>query len=260
LYFTFYIDQFFLEQLLVGTLLLALARDLRRSLVPWRNILAGSLANAGIVTFLVWKRLLFLSPVGLLAAGAITAVPHSLRSLISQIRMLLILTVCFGGLMSATLALSDLPWTVSAVLSGLLIGAAGRQLMHQRGQAGLVTVHLCSGEKQETVKALIDTGNQLSEPCTGRPVSILDASCAGTLLEKDWEKQRGFFLIPYHSIGQERGLLQGVTIDRMMIEDGRRPVTEVDHPLVAIYQGYVSAQRSYQMILHPEHAALNRME
>ena len=49
---------------------------------------------------------------------------------------------------------------------------------------------------------LVDTGNQLTEPLTGRAVSILSPGQAEKLLTAGWETERGMCLIPYHSIGK----------------------------------------------------------
>lgn len=61
---------------------------------------------------------------------------------------------------------------------------------------------------------LVDTGNQLTEPLTGRAVSILSPGQAEKLLTAGWETERGMCLIPYHSIGKS-GWMKAVIADRM---------------------------------------------
>ena len=88
---------------------------------------------------------------------------------------------------------------------------------------------------------------------TGNAVSILASSEAKKLLEEGWERERGFFLIPYHSLGRERAWMRGVSIDDMKVEQEGR-ITEAKHVVLAIYEGQISSAGRYQMILHPEHA------
>jgi sigma-E processing peptidase SpoIIGA len=119
----------------------------------------------------------------------------------------------------------------------------------------LVPVRLLWNGKSAEVTALIDTGNHLTEPLTGRPVSIIAGEIAEKLMEERQIQQQGCFLIPYHSIGVEKGYLQGVTIDRMEI--GKQgTITTINKPVLAIYKGKISAEGQYEMILHPLHAAL----
>ena len=55
-------------------------------------------------------------------------------------------------------------------------------------------------------------------------------------------------MIPYHSIGKERGLLEGYEIDEIVVKGhtGRKQFEKV---IVAVYKGKVSGKGSYQMIL-----------
>ena len=99
---------------------------------------------------------------------------------------------------------------------------------------------------------MIDTGNRLQEPLTGRAVSIVEAAAARRLLGETWEQRRGFYLIPYHSIGTSQGWLRGVTIDSMAVKlPGGTAV--IKRPVMAIYEGQVSTREQFQMILHPLH-------
>lgn len=259
MYLEFYIDQFFLEHFLTGCLLLDVTAALGKTRVSWRRIAAGSLINAALTTFLLCKNLSGWSFMGIIFAGGITFFNRKRKDLMKHVLLLLLVTVCFGGALEALLAIWGLPMLAGTVLAAAFVRLAGRRLERLMKLEGTVTVRLQWKEQTEEVCGLIDSGNHLKEPLTGKPVSIIDADSAQKLLGKDWEGRRGFFLIPYHSIGTEKGWLQGVTIDRMCIlAAGEEAV--IDGPVLAIYKGHVSAEAQYQMILHPLHTALKKMK
>lgn len=64
------------------------------------------------------------------------------------------------------------------------------------------------GREYET-EALVDTGNRLRDPVTGKPVSILSEKAAEALAVDVWKKEEakvsGFWYIPYHSVGKSEG-------------------------------------------------------
>ena len=97
--------------------------------------------------------------------------------------------------------------------------------------------------------ALIDTGNGLREPVSGRSVSILE--------EEVFQKMKEHLLpekmkvIPYHSVGKAHGIMMGMEVSNIKIrtDDGEK---ELPEGILAMYQGKLSKSGSYQMILSPE--------
>ncbi len=260
MYYEFYIDQFFLEHLLTGCLLFALTVRLRREQVRWRRLLAASALNAALMTLLVCLGWPGWYAVPMLAGGAAVFAGKPLRRFLGGMAMLLPVTVCFGGTLEALLALFGLPVMAATVTAAFLLDVAGICLRSRSVRlGGLVTVRLEWEEHTQTLRGMVDTGNRLREPLTGRPVSIVDERMVCQLLGEGWEHRRGFYLIPYHSIGTKRGWMRGVTVDRMVVEEADG-VTTVSRPVLAIYQGRVSAGGQYQMILHPLHLTSGKKE
>ena len=99
------------------------------------------------------------------------------------------------------------------------------------------------------VSALIDTGNGLVEPFSKKPVAILDADKWEGM--KKWMKPEKYKVIPYHSIGKDKGIMEGYEIDTMRVKgnDGEK---QYDKVVVTVFKGKVSGDGSYQMILPPE--------
>ena len=93
--------------------------------------------------------------------------------------------------------------------------------------------------------ALLDTGNHLTEPISGKPVSILWGEAAKGLSDGTG----GIFCVPFRTIGEENGILYAVRGSRMEIQmdDWRK---RIEHPYIAISQKPLSQNGSYQMLLN----------
>ncbi|MCB6365196.1 sigma-E processing peptidase SpoIIGA [Intestinibacillus massiliensis] len=129
---------------------------------------------------------------------------------------------------------------ISYVLSGLLFrGAAKHGAAHQTAEQ----VEIGLEGRRERFSLLYDTGNDLSDPLTGRPVVVLerraaarllpqellfvctglaDGDCAG-LLPRIPEPWRGRFrLLPYRSLGNAGGMLLMLRPDTVQRQGGAR--------------------------------------
>ena len=108
-------------------------------------------------------------------------------------------------------------------------------------------VSIYFGKEDISVRALYDTGNSLREPYLGRPVSILERRSEERILDRELEK--GYYEIPYHSIGHD-GVLKVVKATKMHIT-GDVDIW-VQNPIIAISDEVISVEDQYQMILSPE--------
>ncbi len=258
MYFEFYIDQFFVEQFITEYLLLSLAGMLCRGSPAWSRLLSGSLAGAaGMTIFVCMGRpcLYFLS---FLTAAALALWRRELRREWRYNRncmlWLLAVTICFGGVFTALRQLLPFPVMTCAGLAFAVSYVVLRSVTHQFRTAEQQTVVTLFWEGRSVVlDGFLDTGNQLTEPVTGYPVSVASQEALAGLLTEAWEEKRGFCLIPYHSLGASDGWMRGVTLDEMQVTM-RKKCKVISRPLIALYDGQVSARREYQILLHPEHA------
>lgn len=147
----------------------------------------------------------------------------------------------------------DVPFHVIAaacaltyVLSGFLFHGA---VKHGAVQKTSEQVEVTLGERRECFSLLYDTGNDLSDPITGRPVLILErraaarllpnellfvctalenSNCAGLLsrIPEPWRAR--FRLLPYRSLGNAGGMLLMLRPDIVKRQGG------------AVYDAYVA--------------------
>ena len=125
------------------------------------------------------------------------------------------------------------------------------------------------GGNEISLKGLIDTGNSLYDPITNFPVIVVEYSAIRDIIP---EKIRSLFeenrednleeiyskvkvagwmsklrLIPFTSLGREKGMLLGFKADKVTIKD-----KEVRDIIIAIYSKPLSQNGEYKALLNPE--------
>lgn len=131
-------------------------------------------------------------------------------------------------------------------LSALLLSAGERQLRHRKREESVKLTIFESG-RTETVLAMVDTGNTLYDPLTGRPCIVLISAAVEGVIPRDIlefsEKgsldpsmlsdagRRRIRLIPTESLGGKR-LLVGYMPKRLILEGGTENERGVDAVLV----------------------------
>ena len=100
--------------------------------------------------------------------------------------------------------------------------------------------------------ALIDSGNSLFEPVSGKPVCVVGRAVFDELWERDEE---GFRAVPYHSIGKKHGILPGYLLPELVLETGGMKYRFTD-VYVAVSHEKISAAdsagaESVNMIINP---------
>lgn len=134
-----------------------------------------------------------------------------------------------------------------------------------------VPVIICFGEARLPVQALVDTGNQLRDSLTQKPVMVTEYEVLKPLLppqiQENFERNpepnleslvaslRGtpwasrFRLLPYASVGRERGILLGFRPDAIIVVAEEKPV-KVRDVVIGIYPRRLSPTGEYRALLH----------
>lgn len=196
---------------------------------------------------------------GILSGCAMLFTAFPIRSLEAFVKMegrLLLYSMAVGGglLFFMRLLQAARGWMASVfgILGvGLLLYLMFARFISskRKDSARLYEVVLIRKERSAAVLALLDSGNSLREPISGKPVCIVEKG----ILEKLWEPEetQGFRAIPYHSVGCSKGILRGFLLPTLLVEteEGRASFTEV---YVAAAGEALSKTGEYQMLLQPE--------
>ena len=265
MYYEVYADSLFLLSFTMNLyLLLLLDRSLHHTATGWRLVLGAAAGGAGyVLAFLIP----FGGPVGktlflvlALNGGILYGVyrPSTFRAFLRLWELALRYCLLFGGVFFL-LANHVKVFRENRVPAAGLLACAGLLYLFTRGweerkekeRAGPCEAVLKSGTgRSVTVKAIVDTGNCLREPISGRPVSVLDR----TMFEELWdekEKPEGFRVVPYRSVGCENGILAAYEVPEMLIrQDGFQ--WSCKKVYVGLNEGRAASMGDYGMLIHPE--------
>lgn len=117
-----------------------------------------------------------------------------------------------------------------------------------------VEVRVIIGMLEVDLKGMVDTGNFLLDPTTGKPVSLISLETIKKLIpEIDQINQGKIHWIPYQAVGQTEGMLLGIVPDRVVILDENNGPRRTDF-LLAVYKGTFHTGwdgEKIDLLLHP---------
>ena len=227
MHYELYVDSLFLVNFVMNLYLLLLVDRNTFRTATRRRLLLG--AAAGGVLGIV----LLLLPGPVLVKGALAAVAGTVgmifltfpvrgfKMFLRILEKLLLYSFCMGG---AILFLIRCIPGLRDFLTGIfgILGAGGLTFLflgrfRERKEQADCICHaelICGGEHLQ-VTALLDSGNSLVEPISGKPVCIVSEHILEGLRPK---LSPGVRVVPYHSIGKRKGILEGYLLPELVLE------------------------------------------
>lgn len=262
MHYVIYPDTLFLENLLCNLLFLVFVKVLFFRTLSWRRLVvtgtAVALCNTLVsILFFRWGMLLQMAalfPAAGLMISCCFPLKDGRRILYLLYQMILWTLVLGGGIQVAKQWLSVNGWEMLLSVGILLMifGMLERIFrIYRKQEDGMREVVLYWKEQSCHIRGFVDTGNSLKDPISGKPVSIVTAE-AWELLTKNLEPE-AYFLIPYHTIGNPHGILQGVQIDYMVISKGNDSRI-YEKPMIGITDQPFSGIFQYSILLHSHYA------
>lgn len=263
MYYEIYMDALFLVNFVMNLYLLLLT-DLAAGRTATRlRLAAGALLGAAVYCLCLIA--VYVPPWLKMAGGTVLASalmvkitfrPVNMRSCMRLTESLAGYSFLMGGILLALMRYVE-GFTDRTVGMAGIMGAGGIAYLavtfllerRRKEKQGFCRVTLVEGENSVEVDALIDTGNGLTEPISGKPVSVVGQS----VLEKLWPQglPEVYRAIPYHSVGCEHGIMKGYLAGKMIIENQGLQNT-VCQVYLGVGENKISASGSYGMILNPQ--------
>lgn len=259
MHFEVYADSFLVLQFVMNCYLLGLVNRMLRQSISRKRILCGALGGAILSLFPFLLPLKLIYCVGLsfflsvLCMAVVTFHTYGGKSILLLLEKFSVSTMLLGGGLMVLLRIlpkrGDSFLRVAGILAagGVLYG-----LLVRFFKRGTTAVEVCKvtlfGREEVMVEALLDTGNSLTEPISGKPVAVLDKDTFESIFGE--EKPSVFRIIPYHSIGKKSGVLPGYRLDRIKVEI-QESTKEYRDVYVGISEEIISRTNTYKMIMHP---------
>ncbi|MGM9550871.1 MAG: sigma-E processing peptidase SpoIIGA [Clostridia bacterium] len=165
-----------------------------------------------------------------------------------------------GAIISNGSIYFSLPWqfvilTSAAVYFMIIVFSRVRKKRIAKEAIGRLVKIYINGKTVE-MKAIIDTGNTLSDPITGDPVIVCeydelkclftDTEGVSTIMEKMALTGMRIRLIPFSSIGEEKGVMPGFMPDRVEIDQ-----YQAKRCVICISENKLSKEEEYHALLNP---------
>lgn len=256
MYHELYIDLFFLENLMMDSLLLlALDHILKCGTPRGRLFLCGAVGSFFTCVVIaiplprIMKLLLFhlvINSVMIFFGLGIRCVAQFVRAYV----LLYAVSVIMGGIMMLFrpyMRYISLFYCVGFGAYFLLIKLWKIMAYLVGRQGDIIRVTLYTERGEMTANALWDTGNRLRDYVTDVPVNVIDPELLSRITDRV-ENEKGFHMIPYQSVGGER-VMKVFRIRRMCVHtDVDRWISE---PVIGVSEEPVSVGKEYEIILNP---------
>lgn len=260
MYYELYIDVFFLENLMMDSLLLlALNYILKCGRTRERLFLCGVLGSLltcavvaaplpGMAKFLFFH--VVINSVMIFTGLNTSSVSQFVKAFI----LLYAVSAFLGGIMlifRPYMRFVSLFYGI-AFVSYLLLMKLWRIISHAaERQKNILQVTLYTRKGKKTAKALWDTGNELRDFVTDDPVNVLDPAFLHEITDLP-ESERGFHMIPYRCVSGER-VMKVFRIEKMCVHtDWDSGDRWIQNPLFGIGEEMLSGNKEYEVILNPE--------
>lgn len=258
MHYELYLDSLFLLNFGMNLILLSMVDHSTCRTATWYRLFGG--ACMGAVSYLLpflWRGPAPLKVVSCMVPGTVLMLYLSfhirtLKMLWAYFRKLMFNTFLLGGILVAVIrgfpaGAEYLPGIVLLLgLSSVFALLIVRRRERESTQKMYCEVLLQGISESIRIRAVIDSGNTLTEPISGAPVSVIDAR----VFRRLWpEGLPGMRVIPYHSVGKKSGILYGYPVSRIVIEkQGMEKVCE--HVWLAVSEETVGGEE-FAMLLHP---------
>lgn len=257
MYYELYVDVFFMVNFMMDYVLLLIVRKMLQCTATHGRICIGAAMGSfltGMIVILpipyaVIKLILFHVFVNTCMIRVGLKI-KSIRAFLKAMIMLYIGSFLLGGILEVFrpyVRVGSLFLVIAIAGYYLVLGIWKFVSYVQKWNQYHCRVELYLGNERYEIKGMIDTGNSLREPISGKPVSVLNRMTARKLFgEKSLKDVR---YIPYQSIGKQDGVLPAFRFDKMCIYSDK--TCWVKEPLIAISEETIGTEEEYEMILNP---------
>lgn len=233
-------------------------------MIPDRYRLFVNLCTYFIVTALMLA--VINSPLNIIKARQSNDDRYALTNYLKELfkGMIIMLSVaCFsGGIMHMIVYYTYAGWIIRRILvtynqliyliliSVVVIIVIARVYRTYKKNSDIYKVTVIVDNHKIMLHGIVDTGNQLTDKYTGKPVNVMDKSYFENVLYQinDYGRLKYHF-IPYRTIGNNEGIIEVITSDYMYIS-GKDETKAYKGALIGLSDRKVSQNGEYQALIN----------
>lgn len=233
-------------------------------MIPDRYRLFVNLCTYFIVTALMLA--VINSPLNIIKARQSNNDRYALTNYLKELfkGMIIMLSVaCFsGGIMHMIVYYTYAGWIIRRILvtynqliyliliSVVVIIVIARVYRTYKKNSDIYKVTVIVDNHKIMLHGIVDTGNQLTDRYTGKPVNVMDKSYFENVLYQinDYGRLKYHF-IPYRTIGNNEGIIEVITSDYMYIS-GKDETKAYKGALIGLSDRKVSQNGEYQALIN----------
>ncbi|NLJ57760.1 MAG: sigma-E processing peptidase SpoIIGA [Tissierellia bacterium] len=191
----YYIEYVFVENFIIDFILLFITGKLIKSTIIFKRLVIASMVGAlyVVLTLYIGKEFMTYFIVKFSISVLMIMIAYDSKGIITNIRVIIcfyITSLLMVGIITALYYITYDKLTVNAIIISLFMGYGAlhfffkevkdRILKHNYKRS--VTVSIAT--KSKNLQAYIDTGNELTDPVTGKPVMVVSIDCIKDLLDE----------------------------------------------------------------------------
>lgn len=275
----YYIEYVFAENFLIDFILLFITGKLIKRIINYKRLIAASIIGAlyVIVTAYVGRDFMTYFIVKLSVSVLMIMVAFDTKGILVNIRVILcfyITSLIMVGIITALYYLTNDRLTVNAIVISLFLGYSALHFFFKdiKGRIEksnyMRTVVIKIGEKSKSLRAFIDTGNELTDPMTGKPVIVVNIESIRNILGEELYKNilnfynnkgsnyekllylnnKNLKIIRYNTISSKGEMMVILIPDELEIKGNENLITMAD-AVIGVYPKKISHKEDYDALL-----------
>ncbi len=184
----YYVEYVFLENFIIDFMLLFITGKLIKRILIFKRLLIASLIGSiyVILTFYIGREFMTFFIVKFSISVLMIMVAFDSKGILTNIRVIIcfyITSLIMVGIISALYYFTYDKLTVNAIIMSIFTGYAALHFFFKEIKDRILkhnykrTINVSIGNKSKTFRGYIDTGNELTDPVTGKPVMVLNIDC-----------------------------------------------------------------------------------
>lgn len=201
----YYVEYVFVENFIIDFILLFITGKLIKRIIIFKRLIFASLIGSlyVILTFYIGREFMTYFIVKFSISVLMIMIAFDSKGILMNIRVIIcfyITSLIMVGIITALYYLTYDKLTVNAIIMSIFSGYAALHFFFKEIKDRIAkhnykrTVNISIDNKYKTFRGYIDTGNELTDPATGKPVIVVNIDCIRDIIDEDlYNRILGFY-------------------------------------------------------------------